>query len=265
MPNILLYFLLPFVFCSNDYQLIRIWMKDVSSVGIHGVTDNSLFLSVDLDVPKLLSPDFKYAVTDIVEKQPPHRYLRNDDDFRIYGNCHWNQQVFRFFPDAGLILSERFPDMALSIVNDYLQLVDKKSVPYNWKWKVQECTYKSLYELTHSHFKLQYFLIDHFNTNSDLTNNTHVTVDDIQPEFIDTESNFTEIKQKQNTIETQTSIEQKKDAQPKKKNTTMWILISIVVILFIIGIFTKIGCFSSYGTSNQSDNLEETYDQNFNN
>lgn len=250
----LLYFLLPFVFCSDDYQLIRIWMKDVSTADVHSVTDDSLFLSVELDIPKLMSPDFKYAVNDVVEKQPLRKCLKSDDDFRIYGNCHWNQQVFRLFPDVGLILSERFPDMALNIVNDYLQLVDKKSVPSNWRWKIRESTYKSLFELTHSHFRLQYFLIDHFNTNSDLTNKTHVTVDDIQPEFIkDTEKKITEIiEEKQNTIETL------KNTHSKKKNTTIWILISVTVILMIIGIFIKISCFPNY-TSNQRSTLAETF------
>jgi hypothetical protein len=266
MTILLIYFLLPFVFCSDDYQLIRIWMKDVSSIGIHGVTDDSLFLSVQLDVPKLMSPDFKYAINDVIEKQPPHKYLKNDDDFRIYGNCHWNQQVFRFFPDTGIILSERFPDMALNVVNEYLQLVDEKSIPSNRKWKIKESAYKSLYELRHSHFKLDYFLIDHFNANSNLTNNTHVTVDDIQPEFINgTENSFTEIKQeKPKNVEIQNMKQKKEKEQPKKKNTTIWIIISVIVIIIIIGTFRKIRCFPGT-TNNQRNNIGETSDQNHNN
>jgi len=226
MVRLLIYLILPLIFCSNDYQLIRIWMKDVSSVSVHGVTDDSLFLSVDLDVPKLMSPDFKYVIKDIIEEQAPHKYLKNDDDFRIYGNCHWNQQVFRFFPNMGLILSERFPEMALNVVNEYLQLVDKKSIPHNWKWKIKDSTFESLHELRHSHFELEHFLVDYFHINSNLTNSTHVTVDDIQPEFVDsitttidkTENNSTEIKQeKQNIIEKQTIIEQKRETEQSKK------------------------------------------------
>jgi len=278
MGALILYFLLPFMFCSNDYQSIRVWMKDVSSVGIHGVTDDSLFLSVDLDVPKLMSPDFKYAINDVVEKQPPHKYLKNDDDFRIYGNRHWNQQVFRFFPDLGLILSERFPDMALNVVNEYLQLVEKKSIPCNWKWDIKASAFKSLYELRHSHFKLEHFLIDHFNTNSNITNNTHITVDDIQPELVNgitgtinkTENDFIEKEQEKKNIEKQTIIEHKKgeSIKPKKKSTTIWIFISVAIILIIIGIFVKIGCFPNHAamrSSSQSSGLEETFDENHNN
>jgi len=238
-------------------------MKDVCSVDIHGVTDDSLFLSVDLDIPKLMSPDFKYAINDVIEKQPPQKHLKNHDDFRIYGNCHWNQQVFRFLPELGLILSERFPNMALNVVNEYLQLVDKKSIPCNWKWRIKDSAFKSLHELTHSHFKLQYFLIDHFDTNSNLTNNTHVTVDDIQPEFSnDIENNFTEFKQEKQKIEIQTSMK-KESTKFKKNNTTIWILISVTVIIIIIGIFSKIGCFSNHRTSNQNHSVE-TLNQNLN-
>jgi len=248
-------------------------MKDVSSVTIHGVTDDSLFLTVHLDTPRLMSPDFKYAVNNVIEKQAPHKYLKNDDDFRIYGNCHWNQQVFRFFPNVGLILSQRFPEMALSVVNEYLQLVDKKSIPHNWRWKIKESVFESLYELRHSHFELEHFLIDYFNTNSNLINNTHITVDDIQPEFVGsittinkTENNFTENKQeKRNIIETQTNIEQKKGEteQPKKRNTTIWIFISVTVILIIMGILVKIGCFNN--RNNRRSNLEEMSGENLNN
>lgn len=242
-------------------------MKDVSSMTVHGVTHDSLFLTVDIDIPKLMSPDFKYSISDVLEKQTPHKYLKNDDDFMIYGNHHWNQQVFRFLPDVGHILSERFPNMALSVVNDYLQLVEKKSIAFNWKWKIKESKFASLYELRHSHFELEHFLIEYFNTNSNITNSTHITVDDIQPEFINsitrttdkTEDNFTKIKQKQHNIKTQTIIEKRKTEQSKKKNTTIWIFISVIVILIIIGIFTKIGCFPRYTTrsSNGRSNLEE--------
>jgi len=271
MTAFIFYFILPFIFCSNDYQLIRIWMKDVSSGTIHGVTDNSLFLSVDIDIPKLMSPDFKYSIKDVKEKQTPHKYLKKDDDFRIYGNRHWNQQVFRFFPETGLILSERFRNMALNVVNEYLQIVDKKSIPYNWKWKIKKSKFESLYELRHSHFELEHFLIDYFNTNSNFTNSTHITVDDIQPQFVDSiENNFTKNKQKQNIMKTQTIIEQKKREieQPKKKNTTIWIFISVAVILIIMGIFVKIGCFPNYAvmrSRNQRPNLEETSGGNINN
>lgn len=275
MNMLLIYLILPFIFCSNDYQLIRIWMKDVSSVTIHGVTDDSLFLTVYLDIPRLMSPDFKYAINNVIEKQTPHKYLKNDDDFRIYGNCHWNQQVFRFFPNVGLILSQRFPEMALSVVNEYLQLVDKKSIPHNWRWKIKESAFESLYELRHSNFELEHFLIDYFNTNSNLINSTHITVDDIQPEFVDsittankTKNNFTENKQeKQNIIEKQTFIEQKKGKaeQPKKGNTTIWIFISVTVILIIIGIFVKIGCFRNHTPNNERSNLEEMSGENPNN
>jgi len=247
-------------------------MKDVSSEAIRGVTGESLFLSVDLDIPRLTNPDFKYSVNDVVEKQPPHKYLKRDDDFRIYGNRHWNQQVFRFCPD-GMILSERFPDMAINVVNEYLQLVDKKSVSSNWKWKMKRTAVESLYQLKHSHFEIDLFLIDLFNTNSNLTNNTHVTVDDIQPGFASdvtetmkiNENDFMEIKQQNNT-EIQTNIKQKKRESNdyKKNNTTMWILISVTVILIIIGIFIKTGCFPSRTTSNQNNNFGKTLDGNHN-
>jgi len=269
MVTILFCLILPFIFCNNDYQLIRIWMKDVSSMSIHGVTHDSLFLSVDVDIPKLMSPDFKYAINDVIEKQNPHKYLKNDDDFRIYGNRHWNQQVFRFLPDVGHILSERFPNMALNIVNDYLQLVEKKSIPFNWKWKIKESKFASLNELRHSHFELEHFLIDYFNTNPNM-NSTHITVDDIQPEIMNsitastdrTEDKFTKNKQEQNIIKTQTIIEKRETEQSKKKSTTIWIFISVIVILITLGVFTKISCFSgrTRSSSERSNNRESPGD-----
>lgn len=272
MVSILFYFIIPLVFCSSDYQLIRIWMKDVSSVITHGVTDDSLFLSVDLNVPKLMSPDFKYAINDVVEGQVSHKYLKNDDDFRIYGNRHWNQQLFRFFPEEGLILSERFPKMALNVVNEYLQLVERKSIPFNWKWKIRESSFESLYELRHSHFELEHFLIDYFNTGLNLTNGTHIAANDIEPEFVNSiagnikknESKPTETRQ--NFAEIQTIKEQKeREKENKKSSIGIWAFISVTVILIIMGLFMKTGCFSKCATGNQRSNLERESTSNLNN
>jgi hypothetical protein len=253
-------------------------MRDVSASGQKGVTDDSLFLSVQLDKPRFMSPDWRYAVNDIVEKQPSRKRAKNDDDFQIYGNRHKNQQLFRFFPETGLIFSERFPDMALNIVEEFMELVKKNSIAPNWKWKIKESISGSLYELRHSNFEIEHLLIDYTNPNSNLTNNTHVTVGDIDPyvneiteNLNSTENNLpTILQEKQNILETQYNKEQKlnENSIPKKKNTTIWIFISVIVILIIIAIFVKIGCFPNYTvveSSNQTHDLEEPLDENVNN
>lgn len=278
MTNFFLLFFLPLVFCTNDYQLIRVWMRDVSATGEQGVTDGSLFLSVELDKPKFMSPDWRYAVNDIVEKQSSRKPAKNDDDFQIYGNRNKNQQVFRFFPETGLIFSERFPDMALNIIDEFMELVKKNSIPPNSKWKIKESLSDSLYELRHSNFEIDHILIDHTNPISNLTNNTHVTVGNIDPHVNEiteslnpTENNLpTILQEKPNTLETQFIKEQKlnEDSIPKKKNTTIWIFISVIVILIIIAIVVKIGCFPNYTVvelSNQTHDLEEPLSENVNN
>jgi len=266
MTAILLYLFLPLIFCTNDYQLVRVWMRDVSSIGNGGVTDSSLFLSVELNIPQLTSPDWKYAINEIVEKQP-HKYMKNDD-FHIYGNRHWNQQLFRFFPETGLILSERFPDMALNIVDEYMQLVDKKSIPSNWRWKAKKTVFDSLYELRHSNFEIEHILIEETNTNSNLTGNTNVTVNDIQPQLINNiteniyESENNSPESIKNNLEIETNKEQKfnQNITPKKKSTTIWIFISITVVIIIVILFVKFGCFPRYSSveSSNHDGLRET-------
>jgi hypothetical protein len=249
-------------------------MKDVSDVKLCGVTDKSLFLSVDVRIPRLLSPDFKYPVDNVLERQFPHKFLKDDDDFHIYGSRHWNQQVFRFLPDLGLVLSERFDNVALNVGNDYLQLVDRKYVPATWKWRIVQSKFPSIDELRHSHFELDNLLIEYLNTDSDLTNDTHVTVDDIQPAFVnsitgtvyDTEESEQK-EQKQNITENQIIIEQKETEQSKKKNITMWIFIIVTVIVVITAIYSKIGCFSNYAIMRLSTrrSIEETSGENHNN
>lgn len=274
MTNFFLIFLIPLVFCTNDYQLIRLWMRDVAADGEQGVTDDSLFLSVELDKPKFMSPDWRYAVNDIVEKQPSRKPTKNDDDFQIYGNRHKDQQLFRFFPETGLIHSERYPDMALNIIDEFMELVNKNSIPPNWKWKIKESVFGSLYELRHSNFEIEHLLIDHANPNSSINNNTHTTVSDSGPHVnkITESLNPTEnslptiLQEKTNTLETQFNKEQKlsENSIPKKKNTTIWIFISVIVILILIAIFVKIGCFPNYTvveSSNQTHDLEETLDE----
>jgi len=267
MTAIIFYLFLPLMFC-NDSQLIRIWMKDVSSSKLRGVHNESLFLSVELNTPNLTSPDFKYPIYDVIETQLPHKYVRNDDDFQIYGDRHWEQQVFRFFPANGLILSERFPDMALDVVTDYLQLVEKDSVPENRKWNIKESAFDT-YKLTHSKFETEHFFIEYFNPNSDLNNNTHVTVDDIQPESPNEntgntnkpENNLKKIEQKkENNLKIKTNKEENiiENKQPEKKNTKIWIFVSVAIILVIIGVFIKIGCFPNYRL-NKSNDLEEKF------
>lgn len=268
MDYFLKYLILPILFCTNDHQLIRIWMKDPSSASINGVTDDSLFLSVELDVPKLTSPDFKYAINDVVEAQS-HKNIKREDDFRVYGNRHWNQQVFRYFPDTGLILSERFPDMALDIKTDYLELVDKKSLSENSKWKVKDTTFESLSRLRHSKIETEHFFIDHFIPNLSSTNNTHVTVDDIQPEFVNeitksiNKSENTNKTKRQNSLNEKMTEKNKENIKTKKNNTTLLIFISAVVILIMLGMFIKVGCFSTFkSTSREQDNLEERFSGN---
>merc|ERR1712196_339334 len=140
--------------------------------------------------------------------------------------------------------------MALNVVNEYLQLVEKKSIPFNWRWKIRESSFNSLYELRHSHEELEHLLIDYFNANLNPTNSTHITVDDIDTEFVDdiatnvkkTENKLMEAKQ--NFIKIQTNIEQEKKEEPKRKSMSIWIFISVIVTLIIMGFFMKIGCFS---------------------
>lgn len=277
MTNFFLFFFIPLVFCTNDYQLIRLWMRDVAADGEQGVTDDSLFLSVELDKPKFMSPDWRYAVNDIVEKQSSRKPAKNDDDFQIYGNRHKNQQLFRFYPESGLIHSERYPNVALNIIDEFMELVNKNSITPNWKWKIKESVFESLYELRHSNFEIEHILIDHVNPNPNIKNNTHATVSDISPnvneitESLNPTKNSlpTILQEKTNTLENQLIKEQKlsESSTPKKKNTTIWIFISVIVILIIIAIFVKIGCFPNYTvveSSNQTHDLEETLGENVN-
>jgi len=245
-------------------------MRDVSSMGKHSVTDDSLFLSVELDFPKLMSPDWKYSVSDIIEKQPRHKYTRNEDDFQIHGNRHVNQQLFRFFPETGLILSDRHPEVALNVVDEFMQLVEKKSIPSNWRWKIKKSIFGSLHDLKHSNFEIKHILIDKIGTNTNLTSSTHVTVNDIQPHFVNeitlskdgAEANSQDIViEKENILETNTEQRADENVSSKKKNTTTWIFISVIVVLIIMALFVKIGCFPSYSSvelNSQTEELAET-------
>lgn len=274
--NFILFFFIPLVFCTNDYQLVRLWMRDVSAQKHEGITDDSLFLSVEFKKPKLMSPDWRYPISDIIEKQPKHIRARNDDDFQIYGNQHKNQQLFRFYPEIGSIFSERYPEMALNVVDEFMELVRESSIPANWKWKVKDIGHDFMFQLTHSNFEIEHILVDAVKSKPFLSNiNTHISVNDIEPGLIPKTLDSPENNSPTTSEENQDifTIENNKDEliennfTKKKKNTTIWIIISVIVILFIISISVKIGCFPNstiVNSNNQVAYLEEPVDENFN-
>jgi len=253
-------------------------MRDVSATSEDGVTDDSLFLSVELNKANLMSPDWRYAINDIIDKQSQHVRARNDDDFQIYGNHHNSQQLFRYHPETGLIFSDRYPDMALNVVDEFMELVKKDSIPPSWKWKVKDIGSDSLFQLRHSNFEIEHILIDVIKSKSALPNiNTQISNNVIHSDSITKTLNPTEnIKpsisgENKNTFKIENQIDTKLNENnlvKKKKNTTIWILVSVIVILLAISIFVKIGCFPNYtivGSSNQIDNIEEPIHENSNN
>jgi hypothetical protein len=171
--------------------------------------------------------------------------------------------------------------MALDIVDEFFVLEQKNCISSNSRWKIKETGYNSLFALRHSNIELEGIFIDKVIVpKTDLPNHVNSKSDDsIKSDSVDnplktkklnpTENTSPISEQNPDTLILENNTDKKHEGNnlsKKKKNTTIWIFISVIVILIIVSIFVKIGCFPNYTLiqSNQNDS-EELVDENLNN